>query len=120
VSDGGNSLDGGRLNAAIATEIVSIMSEFTGRGPTRSRAFVHDDVVVCLLEQSMTKGENKLVAAGRQETVNRMRETFQQVMGDELVAAVERLTGRTVLSFMSGNNARTDSAVEVFLLEPAP
>jgi uncharacterized protein YbcI len=110
--------EAGRLNAAIANEIVSLMAQFTGRGPTKSRAFVHDDVVVCLLEQSMTKGESKLVAAGEERTVDGMRSTFQRVMEDELVAAVERLTGRTVLSFMSGNNAGTDSAVEVFVLEP--
>jgi uncharacterized protein YbcI len=42
------------------------------------------------------------------------------VMEDELVGAVERLTGRTVRSFLSANNARTDSAVEVFLLAPEP
>jgi uncharacterized protein YbcI len=118
VGDNGDRLEGGRLDAAIATEIVSLMAQYTGRGATRSRAFVHDDMVVCLLEQGMTKGEAKLIDAGETESVNTIRATFQKVMEDELVATVERLTGRAVRSFMSGNNARTDSAVEVFVLEP--
>jgi uncharacterized protein YbcI len=119
VSHGSDSLEGGRLNAAIAREIVSLMAQNTGRGPTRSRAFVHDDVVVCLLEEGMTKGEAKLVAAGEEDTVNAMRASFQRAMEDELVATVERLTGRRVLSFMSANDASTDSAVEVFVVAPA-
>ena len=119
MSDGTPSPEAGRLNAAIATEIVSLMAQFTGRGPTRSRAFVHADMVVCLLEEGMTKGEAKLLAAGEEETVNEMRATFQRVMEADLVAVVERLTGRKVRSFMSANNARTDSSVEIFVLEPS-
>ncbi len=119
MTDGTQTLDGGRLKSAIATEIVSIMAQQTGRGPTKSRAFVHDDLVVCLLEQGMTKAETKLVAAGEEQTVNEMRSTFQRVMREELVAAVERLTGRTVLSFMSANDASTDTAAEIFVVAPA-
>ena len=36
-----------------------------GRGATKSRAFIHDDVVVCLLEDGATRAEVKLVAAGK-------------------------------------------------------
>jgi uncharacterized protein YbcI len=118
MSDTVAGLEAGRLNSAIATEIVSIIAQGTGRGPTRSRAFVHDDMVVCLLEEGMTKGEAKLLAAGEEATVNEMRATFQRVMEGDLVEVVERLTGRSVRSFMSANNARTDSSVEIFVMEP--
>jgi len=118
VNDRAPSSEDGRLNAAIATEIVSLMARFTGRGPTKSRAFVHDDVVVCLLEEGMTKGEARLLESGEEDTVNEMRSTFQRVMEPDLVDVVERLTGRKVLSFMSGNNSRTDTAVELFVMEP--
>ena len=55
----------GPLNAAIANEVGRLVAEFTGRGAKRSRAFVHDDVVVCLLEGEATSGERNLVEAGR-------------------------------------------------------
>lgn len=119
VTDGMPITDAGRLNAAISTEIVSLMARFTGRGPTKSRSFIHDDMVVCLLEQGMTKGEAKLLAAGEEKTVNEMRATFQRVMETELVDVVETLTGRKVRSFMSANNVSTDTAAEIFVLEPA-
>jgi uncharacterized protein YbcI len=119
INGAGERLEGGRLNSALASEIVGVMAQNTGRGPTRSRAFIHDDVVVCLLEQGMTKAEKKLVASGEEDTVNHTHGTFQRVMEDEMVAVVERLTGRKVLSFMSGNDARTDRAAELFVLESA-
>ncbi len=43
----------GPLNAAIANE--RIVADFTGRGATKSRAFLHQDVVVCLLEDGATR-----------------------------------------------------------------
>lgn len=113
------SLDGGALNAAIANEIGHLLAEFTGRGATQSRAFVHDDVVVCLLEHSLTKAEQNLVAAGEAEAVRRLREVFQTTMETELVGIVERLTGHRVRAFVSGSNVSTDTSTEVFLLEAA-
>jgi uncharacterized protein YbcI len=110
----------GRLNAAIANEIGRLVADFTGRGAPRSRAFIDQDVVVCLLEDGATKAEVNLVAAGRAELVRRGRDALQRAMEAELVAAVERLTGRRVRSFLSGISTAAESSVEVFVLEPQP
>ena len=114
-ADSGSS---GRLGAAIANEIGKLIADFAGRGATRSRAFVHDDVVVCLLEDGATKAEVHLVAAGRDELVRMNRDALQRVMEGELVAAVERLTGRKVIKFLSGTSTAADASVELFVLEP--
>jgi hypothetical protein len=37
----------------------------------------------------------------------------------ELIAAVERLTRRKVITFLSGCSTNADAGVEVFVLEPA-
>ena len=78
----GDSGSPGRLGAAIANEIGKLVAEFAGRGATKSRAFVHDDVVVCLLEDGATKAEVHLVAAGRDELVRMNRDALQRVMED--------------------------------------
>jgi uncharacterized protein YbcI len=113
-------LTGGPLNAALANEIVRLVAEFTGRGATRSRAFVHDDVVVCLLENGATKAEVTLVAAGRAELVRHQRDALQRAMEPQLIAAVQRLTGRPVRSFLSGISTLAESSVEVFVLGADP
>lgn len=111
---------GGRLNAAIANEIGRLVADFTGRGAPRSRAFIDQDVVVCLLEDGATKAEVNLVAAGRGELVRRGRDALQRAMEPELVVAVERITGRKVRSFLSGVSTSADSSVELFVLERQP
>lgn len=108
----------GELNSAIANAVVGVLAEFTGRGPTRSRAFVHDDMVVCLLEDSLTKAERNLVTAGKDDIVRILRDSVQRATEQELVATIERLTGRRVMSFLSGSSTDADASVEVFVLEP--
>jgi uncharacterized protein YbcI len=115
---GGQTLSSGQLGAAIANELSKLVAEFVGRGATRSRAFVHNDVVVCLLENGETRAEANLIAAGRAELVRQQRDLLQRVMEDQLVAAVERLTQRKVRTFLSGSSTAAESAVEVFVLEP--
>src|SRR6185503_4693653 len=90
---------GGELNAEIANAVVGIIAEFTGHGPSRSRAFVHEEVVVCLLEDGLTRAERNLIAAGRQDLVDELRDAFQRSTKERLVASVEHLTGRTVATF---------------------
>jgi uncharacterized protein YbcI len=110
----------GQLNAAIANEIGKLMADFTGRGSEKSRAFITGDVVVCLLENGATRGEQNIAAAGRADVVRLGRDILQRALEDQLVAAVERLIGRKVRTFLSGSSTSGESAVEVFILEPDP
>src|SRR5206468_5368258 len=85
-------LSGGALNAALANELGKLIADFTGRGATRSRALIHQDVVVCILEDSATRAEQNLVAAGRAELVRIQRDALQRAKGPQLIEAVARLT----------------------------
>jgi uncharacterized protein YbcI len=117
-TSGASSLSSGQLGAAIANELGKMISDFVGRGATKSRAFVHDDLIVLLLEDGATRAEVNLVAAGHSELVREQRDVLQRAMEDQLVAAIERLTGRKVRTFLSGLSTHGESAVEVFVLEP--
>ena len=112
-------LRGGELNAAISKAVVQSFSEYIGRGPTKARTSIRDDLVVCLLENSLTRAERSLVTGGREQLVLDTRRAFQSTMRNDLVAAVERLSGRTVVAFMSDNHIDPDIATETFLLAPA-
>jgi uncharacterized protein YbcI len=117
-TSGGSSLSSGQLGATIANELGKMISDFVGRGATRSRAFVHNDLILLLLEDGATRAEVNLVAAGHSELVRHQRDALQRAMEDDLVSAIERLTGRTVRTFISGLSTPGESAVEVFVLEP--
>ena len=112
-------LAGGRLNAALANEIGKLIADFTGRGATKSRAFLYQDMVVCLLENGATKAEVNLAArGGRARAPAAGRGSARD--GTTARAAVQRLTGRTVRIFLSGTSTPGEDSVEVFVLEPRP
>jgi uncharacterized protein YbcI len=113
-------LSGGALNAALANEVGKLIADFTGRGATRSRVIVQQDLVVGVFEDSATRAERTLVSAGKEELVRLQRDALQRAMGPHLIAVVERLTGRTVRTFMSGTDEFGGSSVEAFVLEPDP
>jgi uncharacterized protein YbcI len=109
----------GGVNAALSEAVVRVMREYVGRGPTRARTSVRDDVVVVVLGETLTKAERSLADDGKQERVLRLRQDFQRTMRKDLTAAVEEITGRRVIAFMSDNHIDPDLACEVFVLEPS-
>jgi uncharacterized protein YbcI len=109
----------GQLSADISSAVVHLFSKHTGRGPTKARTTLDADLVVVLLRDNMTKGEKSLVQAGKAAQVLEIRRTFQETMRPELVDAVETLTRRNVVSFMSANDVDPDAAAEIFLLDRA-
>jgi uncharacterized protein YbcI len=114
----GDRLAPGQLNAAISNALVRIQRDYLGRGPTRARAVLRDDMIVAVMEDTLTKAELSLVAGGRADEVRRTRRTFQHTMRNDIVAAVEELTGRKVIAFMSDTHIDPDLACEIILLEP--
>jgi uncharacterized protein YbcI len=110
--------EGGALNGAISQAIVRLLAETTGRGPTKARTTIDRDLIVVLLRNSLTPGERYLADSDRTDQVIELRRTYQDAMRADCVAAVEDLTGRTVVAFMSANHIEPDLAAEVFVLEP--
>ena len=105
--------------AVISNHVVRTMSAYTGRGPTKARTHISDDVVTVLLQDTLTKGERSLVSEDREELVLTMRKAFQETMRQDLIDGIEQILGRKVIAFMSDNHIDPDIAAEVFVLAPA-
>jgi uncharacterized protein YbcI len=101
----------------ISTAAIQLLHEYTGRGPTKAKTLINDDVVTVLLADTLTKGERKLVDNGHSDRVLQLRHDYQVVMRDVLTAVVERQLDRKVIAFMSQNHIDPDLAVEVFVLQ---
>jgi len=102
----------------ISTASVQVLLEYTGRGPTKARTLIGEDVVTVLLADTLTKGERKLVETGHSARILELRHDYQLAMRNDLVRIVERQLDRKVIAFMSQNHIDPDLAVEVFVLEP--
>jgi uncharacterized protein YbcI len=112
-------LKGGELNAALASAIVGIHTNHLGRGPSSASAFHHDDVAAVVMRDVLSGVERTLCRTGSARAVTDMRRLYQETMEADFTIAVERLTGRRVTAFISGNNADPDIAVELFVLDGA-
>lgn len=114
-------LTGGKLNAALAEAVVRIHNQYLGRGPSKGQAFFRDNVIVVVMEETLTKAERSLVESERRDHVLSMRREFQRTMERDLVRTVEELTGCEVVAFMSDNHIDPDMAGELFVLDrPVP
>ena len=110
----------GALYAAISNAIVGLLRDYTGRGPTRARTTIRDNVVLVMLEQTLTKGEQSLVRIGRAEKVMDIRHEFQEAMREESSAIVGELTGCTVIAMLSANHIDPDLGAEIYVLDGPP
>lgn len=108
----------GSMSAAISNAVVHLLHEYTGRGPTGARTTIGPDSIVVTLRDSLTKAERTLACSGQALEVLAMRRAFQDTMREDLINAVQTLTGRSVEAFLSDNLHDPDVAVEVFLMSP--
>jgi uncharacterized protein YbcI len=106
----------GALAASVSNGMVGLLHRYTGRGPTKARTTISENLVVCVLGATLTHGEQILVDEGNDKIVLRGRRAFQAAMEDDAVSLVEDLLDRDVLAFMSNNHIDPDLAVEIFIL----
>jgi uncharacterized protein YbcI len=107
---------GGAQAAAISNALVQLHRRAYGKGPTKAKTYLLDDVVFCVLEGGALRIEETLRDAGEEEMVHQVRRTFQAALEGEFRQIIERATGRTVRAFMSQFDPENDIGVEIFFL----
>lgn len=108
----------GDVLTAISDGMVALLTEYYGRGPTRTKSYYADDLVVCVLRGGFSRVEQTLLEGGRGGAVITQRMEFQELMRERFEAVIEQATGRQVIGFMSGNQQHPDMMCEVFILAP--
>jgi uncharacterized protein YbcI len=106
----------GEMRATISREIVRLQAEYYGKGPTRARTYISDDLVVVVLEETFTRAEKTLAQRGEGDAIQHIRRRFQQQMAENFTSVVEQATGRKVRAFLSDTHIEHDVSVETFLL----
>src|SRR5436190_14087261 len=94
----------GEVAAQISQGAVQLLSEYTGRGPTKAHTILNRDSVTIVLRDTLTKGERSLASADKEDEVLHTRHAYQKVMESDLTTLVERAIDRKVIAFMSANH----------------
>jgi uncharacterized protein YbcI len=106
----------GEMRAMISKDMVRLQAEYYGKGPTKAKTYIVEDLVVVVLEESFTRAEKTLAERGERDAIQHIRRRFQQQMADSFTSVVEQATGRRVRAFLSETNIESDLSVETFLL----
>jgi uncharacterized protein YbcI len=110
--------DRGALAAAVARSTVQLLNQHTGRGPTKARAYITDELITVVLRDTLNQGERSLAREGKLDVVLGVRKAYQETMGPSLISAIEGHSGRRVIAFLSANHLDPDIAIESFVMGP--
>jgi uncharacterized protein YbcI len=108
-------VDGERL-AAVSNAIVSLFSEFYGRGPTKAKTYAFDNYLFTVLEGILTTVERTLVDRGEEDLVRTVRLTFQEAMAERITSEVGAIAGREVVAYHSQVTFHPPMGFEIFVL----
>jgi uncharacterized protein YbcI len=109
----------GRL-ADISREIVVLLKDLVGRGPTRSKTYIHEDCVVVLLREGHTRSEETMFDSGAGRAVAQGRVDMSETIRGRLSEVIERHTDRKVVGFLSSSQQDPDLISFIFVLGTSP
>lgn len=104
----------------VSNTMVQPFKEQFGRGPTAARShWAGSDVLVCILDETLTPSERNLVKMGEHQRLRDLRLLFHYSSIKAFGAPVEHITGRTLRAFHSSTDTEVDGqSVEVFVFHP--
>jgi uncharacterized protein YbcI len=112
-------LSGEPLLAAVNDAMVALHERYHHRKPgTAKTLLLGDDLLVSILGGVYTDVEKTMIELQRATVVQEIRSAFQIAMQDKFIDAVERLSGRRVLAFISNSHVGPDLEMEIFMLAP--
>jgi uncharacterized protein YbcI len=120
-------LAGDALLEAVTDAMVALHERYHHRVPVTAKSLLlGDDLIACVLGGVYTDVEKTMIELQRTTIVQETRSAFQSAMQHKFIAAVESLSGRDVLAFISNHHVGPDMEIELFMLKagvtatPAP
>jgi uncharacterized protein YbcI len=107
------------LLARISSEMVRAQKEFFGKGPTKAKTYILDDLLIIVMRGGMTTAEKTMLKFGQFDQVRQFRQLFENEMTERLTDMIEQLTQRKVLTYQSQVLFDPDVVVEMFVFDSA-
>jgi uncharacterized protein YbcI len=106
---------------AVTDAMVALHQRYHHRTPVTAKTLLlGGDLLACVLGGVYTDVEKTMIELQRTTIVQETRSAFQTAMQHKFIAAVERVSGRDVLAFISNHHVGPDMEIELFMLKPKP
>ncbi len=114
-------LTGDALLVAVTEAMIGLHVRYHHRAPVTAKTLLlGGDLLACVMGGVYTDVEKTMIEIQRTTIVQETRSAFQTAMQHKFIAAVELLSGRDVLAFISNQHVGPDMEIELFLLKPEP
>jgi uncharacterized protein YbcI len=114
-------LTGDALLDAVTDAMVELHERYHHRAPVTAKTLLlGNDLIACVLGGVYTDVEKTMIELQRTPIVQETRSAFQNAMQHKFIAAIEGLSGRDVLAFISNHHVGPDMEIELFMLKPSP
>lgn len=114
----------GRIEAAISEALIKFEKEYMGRGPTETRTFIVDDMIIVRLRGVITRAEHHLANSGEdgrgRELIKETRMQLIEKARPVLESAIRDIVGVGIQSLHTDISTRTGERLIVFTLESRP
>jgi uncharacterized protein YbcI len=113
-------LNGDALLEAVTDAMVALHVRYHHREPVTAKTLLlGGDLLACVMGGIYTDVEKTMIELQRTTIVQETRSAFQNAMQHKFISAVEELSGRKVLAFISNHHVGPDMEIELFVLRPS-
>jgi uncharacterized protein YbcI len=108
---------GEMLLRRISTEMAHMQKQAFGKGPTHTKSYMFDDMLLIVMRDGLTVAEKTMLDFGQKDLVRNFRQQFENEMTTRLIDLIEALTERKVLTYQSQIMFNPDVVIEIFVFD---
>ncbi len=114
-------LTGDELLAAVTETMVALHERYHHRKPATAKTLLLDgELLASILEGVYTDVEKTMIELQHTAVVKHTRGTFHTATQHKYIDAIEQLSGREVLTFISDHHVGPDIEIKLFVLDALP
>jgi uncharacterized protein YbcI len=107
------------MPAQISSSLAAVWSSYAGERPTDVSTVIRGTKIACVLKDAVSGFDEGMIASAAAEPPPERKLTASTYRNDA-IKAVERVTRRRVMAFMTDHDEKTNVATERFILDSAP
>ncbi len=110
----------GQLERTLSQRIQALYRTQLGQQPSRVQCQIFDGKIVIILEDSITKTEQVLVASGQEELAEQVRDDLDKVFNPQLTKLIQEIVGIEVIDVLTDATLKTGRTGTIAVLADIP
>lgn len=106
------------LLSKISNEIVRLQKQYFGGAPRQAKSYLLDDFLLVVMRGGGNAAESTMLEFDRSDLVGDFRREFENELAAHLVAIVQALTRRTIVSYQAQILLDPHIVVQIFFFSP--